>query len=47
MVSARQADVHLQGHPTADPPRWVAQRSIDSPSGTLQVQVVRSLAIRC
>jgi diguanylate cyclase (GGDEF)-like protein len=46
MVSARnQADVHLQGHPDLlTPPRWVAQRSIDSPSGPLQVQVVRSLA---
>jgi diguanylate cyclase (GGDEF)-like protein len=46
IVSARgQADVHLQGHPDLlTPPRWVAQRSVDSPSGPLQVQVVRSLA---
>jgi len=46
IVAARgQADVHLQGHPDLLlRPRWVAQRAVDSPSGPLQVQVVRSLA---
>ncbi|HSW25467.1 MAG TPA: EAL domain-containing protein, partial [Burkholderiaceae bacterium] len=46
IVSARgQADVHLQGHPDLlTRPRWVAQRSVDSPWGPLQVQLVRSLA---
>ena len=40
-----QVDMHLQGHPELlTRPRVVAQRSVDAPSGPLQVRVVRSLA---
>jgi len=40
-----QADVQLQGHPDLlARPRLVAQRSVETPSGPLQVRVVRSLA---
>jgi diguanylate cyclase (GGDEF)-like protein len=45
-VSPRgQAEMHLHGHPDLlTRPRVFAQRTVDSPSGPLQVQVVRSLA---
>jgi diguanylate cyclase (GGDEF)-like protein len=40
-----QAEMHMQGHPDLlTRPRVVAQRSVDAPSGPLQVRVVRSLA---
>jgi len=43
-ISGR-ADLHLQGHPDLlTRPRLVAQRSVDAPSGPVQVRVARSLA---